>query len=70
MIEVARSKVAAESLANARLEVMSSESLGLPDESVDAVIPRFGLRRRTRRLLARGRARLRKGGHVSRPGTT
>ena len=67
MIEVARSKVAAESLANARLEVMSSESLGLPDESVDAVISRFGLLmfgdvQASVREVARV---LRKGGHVS-----
>lgn len=67
MIEVAQGKVAAESLANARFEVMSSESLGLPDESVDAVISRFGL------LMfgdVKGSARevarvLRKGGHLS-----
>lgn len=43
MIDVARSKVATESLKNARFEVMSSESLALPDESVDAVTSRFGL---------------------------
>lgn len=43
MIDAARSKVASESLGNARFEVMSSEALALPDESVDAVISRFGL---------------------------
>lgn len=67
MIEVARSKVASESLANARFEVMSSDSLTLADESVDAVISRFGLIMfgdvpASARELARV---LRKGGHFS-----
>jgi ubiquinone/menaquinone biosynthesis C-methylase UbiE len=43
MIEVAQGKVARESLGNARFEVMSSDALGLADESVDAVISRFGV---------------------------
>lgn len=43
MIDVARGKVAAEALSNARFEVMSTDALALPDESVDAVISRFGL---------------------------
>src|SRR4051812_8850174 len=42
-IDLARAKAARESLANARFEVMSSDSLTLADESVDAVISRFGL---------------------------
>jgi SAM-dependent methyltransferase len=43
MIEVARGKAARESLGSARFEVMSSDALALADESVDAVISRFGL---------------------------
>lgn len=43
MIDVAKAKSARESLANARFEVMSSDALTLADESVDAVISRFGL---------------------------
>lgn len=43
MIEVARAKATKESLGNARFDVMSSDSLGVPDASVDAVISRFGL---------------------------
>jgi SAM-dependent methyltransferase len=67
MIEVAQSKVARESLGNARFEVMSSDSLALADESVDAVISRFGLMmfgdvRASARELARV---LRRGGHFS-----
>lgn len=67
MIEVARGKVASESLGNVRFEVMSSDSLALADESVDAVISRFGLMmfgdvRGSARELARV---LRRGGHFS-----
>jgi ubiquinone/menaquinone biosynthesis C-methylase UbiE len=67
MIEVAQGKVARESLGNVRFEVMSSESLALADESVDAVISRFGLMmfgdvRASARELARV---LRRGGHFS-----
>ncbi|MBK8256223.1 MAG: class I SAM-dependent methyltransferase [Polyangiaceae bacterium] len=67
MIEVARSKVAGEALGNARFEVMSSEALALGDESVDAVISRFGVMmfgdvRASARELARV---LRRGGHFS-----
>jgi SAM-dependent methyltransferase len=67
MIEVAQSKATKESLENVRFEVMSSHSLALSDESVDAVISRFGLMmfgdvRASARELARV---LRRGGHFS-----
>lgn len=67
MIEVARGKATRESLSNARFEVMSSDSLAIADESVDAVISRFGLMmfgdvRGSARELARV---LRKGGPFS-----
>ncbi len=67
MIEVAQGKVARESLGNVCFEVMSSDSLALADESVDAVISRFGLMmfgdvRGSARELARV---LRRGGHFS-----
>lgn len=42
-IDVARAKAAREALENVRFDVMSSDALALPDESVDAVISRFGL---------------------------
>lgn len=66
-IEVAKGKVASESLENVRFEVMSSDSLAVADESVDAVISRFGLMMfgdvpGSARELARV---LRRGGHFS-----
>ena len=42
-LEIARGKVTRESLENVRFAGMSSEALALPDESMDAVISRFGL---------------------------
>jgi ubiquinone/menaquinone biosynthesis C-methylase UbiE len=67
MIAVARTKAERESLSNARFEVMSSESLALPDGTTDAVISRFGLMMfgdvpASARELARV---LRPGGHFS-----
>lgn len=67
MIAVAQAKAARDSIENARFEVMSSESLGLADSSVDSVISRFGLMMfgdvpASARELARV---LRPGGHFS-----
>jgi ubiquinone/menaquinone biosynthesis C-methylase UbiE len=42
LIGVAQSKASRDSLTNARFEVMSSDALALADQSVDAVISRFG----------------------------
>jgi ubiquinone/menaquinone biosynthesis C-methylase UbiE len=43
MIAVAQGKAERESLANARFAVMSSESLDIPDGSMDCVLSRFGV---------------------------
>lgn len=67
MINVARNKASREGVENIRFDVMSSEAPTLADESVDAVISRFGLLmfgdvRASAREVVR---RLRKGGAMS-----